>query len=172
MLALCFRANGKRYAIAAREVVEVLPRKRLRELVGAPKAVLGLLPFRGMMVPVVDVSQLLGGLGTELRFSSRLIVVEVKDAGEQRFIALQADDVTDLVRANQAEPGLNLANARYLGEHLVDIDELPQLLNAEYILPQELRTLFFAQQNAANAAAALVPSESVFPASPREPDRA
>jgi chemotaxis-related protein WspB len=154
MLALCFRANGKRYAIAAREVVEVLPRKRLRELVGAPASVLGLLPFRGMMVPVVDVSQLLGGLGTELRFSSRLIVVQIKDASsEPRYVALQADDVTDLVRANQSEPGLNLVNARYLGEHLVDIDELPQLLNAEYILPQELRALFFAQQNAAKQAA-------------------
>jgi chemotaxis-related protein WspB len=159
MLALCFRANGTRYAIAAREVVEVLPRKRLRELVGAPEAVLGLLPFRGMMVPVVDVSMLLGGQGTSLRFSSRLIVVEIKDAAaEVRFVALQADDVTDLVRANQAEAGLSLANARYLGEHLVDIDELPQLLNAEHILPDQLRSLFFAQQNAAKVVAALAVS--------------
>ena len=146
MLALCLRAQGTRYAVAAKHVLVVLPKLRLRPLANAPEGVLGLLPFRGEMVPVLDAAVLLRHAayeGTPGRFSERIIVMEIKDAdGQERMIALLAEDVTDLVRSEQAEAGVSLPSARYLGEHLVDVDELPQLILPVEILSESLREIF------------------------------
>ena len=146
MLALCFRAGLARYAIAAREVVEVLPRVVLRPVVHAPAAVQGLLGFRGMLIPVVDLVNLLDGGVCPARLSTRLIVVQAPFFSPARtgvrYLALMADGVTDLIKSEQTRPGLKITAARYLGEHLVDIDELPQLIVASEILPESLSELF------------------------------
>lgn len=146
MLALCLRAQGTRYAVAAQHVVVVLPKLRLRPLANAPEGVLGLLPFRGEMVPVLDAAALLqhaSGHSPVGKFSERIIVFEVRDQdGQERMLALLAEDVTDLVRSEHAEPGVNLPGARYLGEHLVDVEELPQLLLPVEILSESMRAIF------------------------------
>lgn len=146
MLALCLRAQGTRYAVAAQHVVVVLPKLRLRPLANAPDGVLGLLPFRGEMVPVLDAAKLLQHGSAERssgRFSERIIVFEVRDQdGQERMLGLLAEDVTDLVRSEHAEPGVSLPGARYLGEHLVDVEELPQLILPAAILSASMREIF------------------------------
>jgi chemotaxis signal transduction protein len=113
----------------------------------APLGVLGLLAYRGMLVPVVDLNLILpqrASSAEPVRYAQRLILVELNDAAAtgSRFVALLAEGVTDLVRTYQIEPGLALPSARYLGEHFVDIDEMPQVILPEAILPLELRELF------------------------------
>lgn len=154
MLALCLRAQGTRYAVAAQHVVVVLPKLRLRPLANAPEGVLGLLPFRGEMVPVLDAAILLKhtNTGSVGRFSERIIVFEVRDNdGQERLLGLLAQDVTDLVRSEHAEPGVNLPGARYLGEHLVDVEELPQLILPVEILSDSLRAIFLSARAAHTA---------------------
>ena len=151
MLALCLRAQGTRYAVAAKHVLVVLPKLRLRPLANAPEGVLGLLPFRGEMVPVLDAAVLLHhGANQRLaaRFSERIIVFEIKDSdGKERMLGLLAEDVTDLVRSEHAEPGVRLPGAQYLGEHLVDVDELPQLILPAAILSESMREIFLSARS-------------------------
>ena len=53
-LFLLFRMEGDRYALDAREVVEVLPLLRLKRIPEAPEWVAGVFSHRGVLVPVLD----------------------------------------------------------------------------------------------------------------------
>jgi chemotaxis-related protein WspB len=117
-----------------------------------PPEVIGLLAFRGSLVPVVDVNRLLGAQLGQIRSSTRIIVVSIADADRPRQMALLADSVTDLIRSNATQSGVALEGAKYLGEHLVDHDELPQLILPEEILPAQLRELFAADSTGQESA--------------------
>ena len=141
MLALTFQLGDVALAVPTTSVVEVLPRQVLRELALAPEGVVGLLPFRGYLLPVVDLCRL--ALNRECRplLSTRLMVLRAGGSTERRFGVL-AEGVLDLVPIGQTLPGLDLPNAPWLGDHLADQPGLPQLLRPDALLPIELARLF------------------------------
>ena len=145
MLALAFRAGNVRFALPAKAVVELLPRTELRAVALAPPAVVGLLPFRGTLTPVVDLCRLVHGHDCAPVRSSRIIVLALPGARGERLLGLLAEDVLDLVPLDATVPGLRLPAHRWLGAHLADQPDLPQLLEPAALLPQELEALFVAQ---------------------------
>jgi chemotaxis-related protein WspB len=142
MLALTFHLGDMALAVPAPAVVEVLSRRELRPVALAPDGVVGLLPFRGHLAPVVDLCRLV--LGRECRplLSSRLVVLSVDDGGRRRLFAILAEGVLDLVPQTDTVPGLRLPDAPWLGGHLPDAPGLPQLIQPEHLLPAELAALF------------------------------
>jgi len=142
MLALAFRVGDLRLALPAAVVVEVLPRRELRPLALAPNGVAGLLPFRGTLVPVVDLCRLLLDRDCAPLRSSRLIVVTLQHGSGKRLIGLLAENVLDLIPSGATLPGLRQPDAPWLGDHLAEQSELPQLLDPAQLLPDALAALF------------------------------
>ena len=60
MFILRFQVGGESFAVDSRRIVEVTPRANLRPLPHAPAYLVGLLHYRGQVVPVVDLNRLLG----------------------------------------------------------------------------------------------------------------
>jgi chemotaxis-related protein WspB len=148
MLALTFHLGDMALAVPATAVVEVLSRRELRPVALAPDGVVGLLPFRGHLVPVVDLCRLVLARDCRPLLSSRLVVLAVDDAGGKRLYAVLAEGVLDLVPVTATVPGLRLPDAPWLGEHLPDQPGLPQLLQPDRLLPLELAKLFDATEPA------------------------
>lgn len=151
MLALGFHVGDLRLALPVSFVVEVLARRALRPLAMAPVGVVGLLPFRGTLTPVVDLCQLMLGRPCRPLRSSRLIIVALAadaglgaDAGA-RLLGLLAENVLDLLPTGDTLAGLRLPAAPWLGDHLADQDALPQLVDPAQLLPAELAALFKTQ---------------------------
>lgn len=142
MLALAFRAGDALLALAARDIVEVLPRVPLRAPSLAPAAVIGLLPFRGTLTPVVDLCLLVAGRPSARQLGTRIIVVRIGNDASQRLIGLQAEQVTELIDCQRTARGLHLPEHSWLGEHLADQPGLPQLVDPAELLPDALRALF------------------------------
>ena len=145
MQALAFRAGPHRFAVASRHVCEVLPRVALHPVALAPDGVIGLLPYRGALVPVVDLARIVLARDCAPLRSSRIIVVEVGDEGAPRRFGLLAEDVVDLVDARATRPGLRLTDQGWLGDHLSEADGLPQLVEPGRLLPEALARLFTAE---------------------------
>jgi chemotaxis-related protein WspB len=145
MLALAFRAGELRLALPTAAVVAVLPRRALRPLALAPESVIGLLPYRGTLTPVVDVCRLLLGRDCLPLRSSRIVVITLAGKAGQRLLGLLAEDVLELLPVTATIPGLRLPNAPWLNEHLADQRDLPQLLDPAALLPEELEALFVAE---------------------------
>jgi chemotaxis-related protein WspB len=146
MQALAFRAGHLRFALRNDAIVELLPRTELRPVALAPESVIGLLPFRGTLTPVVDLCRLVLGRDCAPRRSTRIVVVAVPARdGTRRLVGLQAEEVLDLIPADATVPGLRLPDRPWLGDHLTSESDLPQLLDPAALLPAELEALFEAQ---------------------------
>jgi chemotaxis-related protein WspB len=142
MLALAFNVGDLRLALPVSVVAEIMPRRELRPVALAPPGVVGLLSLGGTLTPVVDLCRLLLGRDCRPLRSSRLIVLSLPHGSGQRRVALVAENVLDLVPMGETLPGLAIAGAGWLGEHLADAPGLPQLMEPQQLMPDELAALY------------------------------
>ena len=77
-LFLVFFIDNERYALAATDVVEVLPRLPLKPIAHAPAWVAGVFAHREHMVPVIDISAMTFGHEAVARTSTRLVLVNFR----------------------------------------------------------------------------------------------
>jgi len=76
MQLLILTAGDQSYAIEAHCVVEVLPRVPVRSVPRLPPYVLGMISYRGRLIPVIDLARRLTEGFARRRLSTRVIVVE------------------------------------------------------------------------------------------------
>lgn len=143
MQAIAFRAAAMRFAVPIAQVVQVMPDCVPRPLPLAPKAVTGLIRFGRALIPVVDLGLLLGSSPAAMRRSTRLIVVRIEQPTPLVF-ALRAEEVLDLIDIGAKAGSVPQPQHRWLGDHILDDAESPQLIGAEALLPDELRMLYVA----------------------------
>jgi purine-binding chemotaxis protein CheW len=89
-----FSLGAGLFAVAVREVLEVVRAVRIAPLPGAPDAVEGLVNARGALAPVYDLRRRFGLSARPLDPDEHLVLAR---AGE-RLVAFRADRVLDLVR--------------------------------------------------------------------------
>lgn len=135
--ALAFAAGSLQMALRLSDVEQVLPCQPWRALPLAPEGVVGMVEYRGALLPVVDMRLLLAGTPCEVRGATRLIVVSPVG---YRF-ALLAERVLDVLPLNRLLPGFNLARAPYLGGFM-EGEGQPQLVDPAQLLPAALRALY------------------------------
>lgn len=144
MQLLTFTAGGQTYAIEAGSVVEVLPAVPVRPLPALPDYLLGVVAYRGGMIPVVDVPRRLAGEPARQRLSTRLVVVDVSGGGGTASrLGLVVENMVATLRADDAEtvfPTMHLENAPYLGKILRLRGQAIQMLLVEQLLPAGLAT--------------------------------
>lgn len=151
MLMLILSAGEDRYALDATQVVEVVPSVELRTIPHAPACVSGLLSYRGLMVPIIDVCRLLVERAASPSFSSRIALVSYPATdGAEHTLGLRAERVTDAVRVREEDlvpSNIGVQAAPYLGAMFTH-DELGvvQCLRLDRLLPDELRESLFVHQ--------------------------
>ena len=147
MLFLLFRLGKDRYALPAREVVEVLPMLEVKQIPQAPPAVRGAFDFRGRPVPLVDLAQLAFGRASRELLSTRIVLVEHDDGhGGMRLLGLLAEQVTETLRRNPEDfraTGVEVPDAPWLGPVASDEGGLVQRIDVAQLLTPELRALLF-----------------------------
>src|SRR6516162_3614683 len=82
MLLLTFKVGPNRYAIDTARVVELIPRVALRPVPHAPAFLVGLLGYRGKIVPVIDLGLLLDTAPCRDHLSTRIMLVNHGQGGE------------------------------------------------------------------------------------------
>jgi chemotaxis-related protein WspB len=147
-LFLLFRIGNERYALQAIEVAEVLPRLPLKPIAKAPSWVAGVFAYRGVVVPVLDLSELTFGHPAQLRTSTRLVLVHYRPdaAAPGQLLGLILEQATDTLRCNRADfqpYGLDNPQAPYLGPVREDPQGLLQWIRVADLLNAQVRGLLF-----------------------------
>lgn len=127
MLGLGFQIGGQRYALSCRQVLEVVPLAHVRPLPTAPPHLVGVMVYRGASVPVIDLCILLTGKPAVVRLSTRIIVA----SADGQTLGLIGEHVTEVVEIEESQledPGVELANAPYLGRVFRDELGMTQLI--------------------------------------------
>ncbi len=151
MLFLLFQLGSDRYALAAQDVVEVLPLIALKQLPQAPRGIAGLLNYRGQPVPVLDLSLLALGQPAAQRVSTRLLitrypVADAAGAPAEKLLALLVERATEAVVKEPGDfvpAGVDSAGARYLGPVAPDARGFIQRIELDVLLNDELRAALF-----------------------------
>ena len=151
MLYLQFKINDNRYILEARDVIEVLPYANLKRIPKAPAYVAGLLNYAGDAVPVIDVCFLMSDQPCQSKLSSRIALVNYKDADERTVrIGLLIEHLTEAVRFEDkdfSEPGVRLDESPYLGKVVVDEKRIVQLVNVAELIPDEVHDILFRDEH-------------------------
>jgi chemotaxis-related protein WspB len=147
MLFVLFHVRGESYAIAATQVVEIVPKVKLRSIPKSPDYVAGLLNYRGIGVPVLDLCALFAGKRCTSLFSSRIVLVNVRDEGDAvRVLGLLAERVVETIERTAEDfraSGVSNASAPYLCD-VVTVDErLVQRIDVDALLPDGVRGTLF-----------------------------
>ncbi len=141
MLMLLFYVGPDRYALTCSQVVEVIPLVELRKLYHAPEYMAGLFNYRGSIVPVLDLCDLIQGSGSRNCLSTRIILVKYQQTNQNsRLIGLMAERVTDTVDVLESqfkEEAIHLENAAYLGKIIMDEQGTIQELRLESLLSKQ-----------------------------------
>jgi chemotaxis-related protein WspB len=136
MLLLVLQVGGDRYALDAREIVEVLPMVTIDPLPLSKEGFAGMLEYRGTSVPVVDVSQRLYNRTTRRRLSTRVVIVR-HPASDSRLLGLLVEKATETMRREPTdfiETGAGNEVAAHLGPMTRDAQGLVHRLELERLI--------------------------------------
>jgi len=147
MLFLQFKICDDRYLIEAKDIIEVIPFVQLKKIPKAPPFVAGLLNYRGKTVPVIDIYYLMTDTKCELKFSSRIALVNhKKDDARPICIGLLTEHLTETDAWEESEfssSGVNLKEQPYLGGVATDDKGVAQRIIIENLLPEKAYEILF-----------------------------
>jgi chemotaxis-related protein WspB len=112
MLFLTFRTGHSHCAVEAKGIVEVLPLLQIDALPGSAPGIVGVMNYRGSLLPVIDLSQLVTGKAAARLHSSRILITPVSSgdyAGQH--VGVLVDGATQTLR---------LAPERFVRSHAAD----------------------------------------------------
>ncbi|MBE0541161.1 MAG: chemotaxis protein CheW, partial [Verrucomicrobia bacterium] len=104
MLYLLFQLGHDRYALPARDVVEVLPYLALPPIPRAAPGVAGLCNYRGRPVPVLDLCALLWDRPARAVLSTRIIIVKAGEpSAPESLLGFIAERATGTLRRDPGD---------------------------------------------------------------------
>ena len=131
MDALILQVSKRRCAIALRQVREVLPAVAIHELPGAPRGIEGVVNVRGEVIPVVGLSEHLGGRSTEVIPSEYFVLAECN--GRRMILRSETlpslSELPDPAEDRAGTTRAALAAVRPLDDGLVLVQHLEVLLD-------------------------------------------
>ncbi len=94
----CFEVGGRSYALDVILVREIVRTQEVTPLPNAPDLIEGVVELRGGLVPVLDLSRVLGGERSEVTSRSRIVVVDC----DGLLLGLCVDAATDVLSIDPA----------------------------------------------------------------------
>jgi chemotaxis-related protein WspB len=135
---ISLQADGLRYALAARDVLEVLPRIAMRPFPLGPPGLAGLLTYRGVLVPVMDLSLLVGGRPCPANLGTRILITYAGPSQKRRrLVGLLAENVDEILPDTPVQTGVSLPAAPFLGSVFEHSGQLIQLVEPAHLIPEE-----------------------------------
>ncbi|HOS59616.1 MAG TPA: chemotaxis protein CheW [Syntrophorhabdaceae bacterium] len=143
MLFLVFEIDNERYCLEVSRIIEITPIVIFRELPHAPAYISGVFNYRGVVVPVVDLSMLIAGRPSRPLFSTRIVLVDyVGGDNIHHTIGLLTEKATETIsrREEDFQPsGVVVEGAEYLGDVIFDESGMIQRVRIEKLPPDTIR---------------------------------
>lgn len=101
---LTFLLSGEMFAIAIRNIKEIIEYGSLTEVPMMPSFIRGVINLRGSVVPVVDLSARFGRKNTEVSRRTCIVIIEITGAEEStQDIGVMVDSVSEVLEIQRSE---------------------------------------------------------------------
>lgn len=147
-LFLKFKIGNEDYALTTENVIKVIPVITLSQIPETPAFFSGTFDYRGLIVPVIDLSQLTIGKPATIRLSTRIILIHfiLKD-GRKTILGLITEDMTEIIdvdeSALQDTPIASQQAAPYLGPIIQMNDHFIQSIEPNRLFSPEIENMIF-----------------------------
>lgn len=135
---LTFMLGNERFAVSVSKVLEVLQKQAITRVPKTPAHILGIINFRGEILPVFDTRQKFNLPATEQDEAKIIIVFEVVVGSTKTIIAATADSVKDVIEIQETEikpvPELGLDyDSRYIAGAIRRNEKFTLMLDIEKV---------------------------------------
>jgi chemotaxis-related protein WspB len=163
MRAVVFHVGSERFAIDTSSITEVIPGIPARRVPATHEALIGVIDYRGRVVPVLDLCRLFGRGNCPSRLSNRILVCELGGEsrrwgathGAEQLLGVLAEDVTHITTldpdAPGSHPGPGTEGVSGLGRILHDEDGLLQLVAVRDLIPADVLAAMVGEAGAAES---------------------
>lgn len=144
-LMLLFHVGLENYALETHSVVKIIHRVELNKIHGMPATMAGRFNYHGQIVPVLDMSQLLGGRPSRPALGTRIVLVQsavtaqghppiespVDAPADVQLFGLLVEQVTETLEGHQftqADEGDRSTRYPYFGKTLLYQQQMIQCL--------------------------------------------
>lgn len=146
MLLVKFKIDNEYYAINTDSVIEIVPAIQFRTIPGTPDFFLGLFDYRGQIIPVIDITQLTVHRPSEMRLSTRVILIHFPYENHNTILGLLAEDITDVIDIDESkfqDTHIHPKKALHLGPLCEFQGQFIQLIVIENLLPKSVQQNLF-----------------------------
>lgn len=151
ILLLKFKIGDEYYALNTDNVIEIIPVVSLRKIPGTVNFFAGIFDYRGIIVPVIDITQLTLGQPATIRLSTRIILTNfTRKDGQKSILGLIAEDMTDTLDIEESalqNTGILSEKVPFLGPIIQMDDQFIQCIELNKILSDDLQKIFFLNLN-------------------------
>ncbi|HEY4786233.1 MAG TPA: chemotaxis protein CheW [Bacteroidales bacterium] len=135
---LTFLLGRECFAVNVVKVLEVLEKQYITQVPQAPAHILGIINFRGDILPVVDTRQKFNLPSLSIEDKTFIIVYDVSDEANKIIIAATADAVKDVIEISDDEikpvPEMGISyNVKYISGAVRRNEEFILLLDIEKV---------------------------------------
>ena len=147
---MIFELNDQLYAIDSKEIVEIIPNVNFTAIPNAPKFIKGIFNYRGTAVPVIDLLIMTGGKATPNKLSTKIMIVNYNPAkAVEKTIGLMTENIVGSEHISDEQikkSGLNIEEAKYLGDVVNKDDAMIQIINVDDLLTKEVQKVIFSAE--------------------------
>ncbi|VAX00129.1 hypothetical protein MNBD_GAMMA22-1143 [hydrothermal vent metagenome] len=147
MLLVSLHIEQHHFVIAAKKIIEILPLTSLKPISRAPDFIAGLLDYRGLAVPVINLCQLNNGVNYNRVLSSRIVLVNYTANNRKMYpLGLIAEKVTETINVSKNEfqaSGISIDSTPYLGDVTRDNSDLIHYVKINELLTEQLEAMLF-----------------------------
>lgn len=147
MLLLLFEISKGRFALDTNQIIEIVPLVKLKTIPATPAYVAGLMNYRGIGIPVIDLCRLVENLPAEDALSTRIIIIKFPlENNGYKPLGLIANNVTETVRTRLSQPpptGVLMDKTLYEGEAAPETSDMIQWFDIKKMLRHGEITVLF-----------------------------
>ena len=141
MMLLVFKVGEDRYGVDVNAIVEVTPSVPLQSIPQVPDYVVGLLNFRGKVVPVFDLSRLIAHSPARRCLSTRIMLVELKQM-DGKMVGLLAEEATETIKVREEDishTGIEGGTEAFVDGVVLNGEGMIRLIDPDKILSTEVK---------------------------------
>jgi len=137
-LLLMFYIGGKKYAIDAKTIKEIIPIVKIESIAEDSDNIFGYINYRGTMIPVIDLALKLTGNPSKKLLSTRIIIINTGSSLiDNTLIGMIAEKVTETkhIDDNEIKYPVLEENEKLLNGIIYENDVIVRCIKYDQLLP-------------------------------------
>jgi len=123
-----FDINDTYFAVDIEHIVEIIPLVTIEKIIDANPQLSGLINYRGVLIPIVDLKKFFYNENSNFLLSTRIIIYNYKE----QVIGLIVENLTDTLELNQNELIKDtqiLSGSNYIKSYFIEDDKTIKMID-------------------------------------------